>query len=262
MFRCVINLAGRASRLESLESPRTEDWSHWSPVWTKEVLMMIRSPDSPGLTKHSHCMARGQFLREYKGNEGAIMPINMLVRWEVRGPGGMMEVLVVRLVLDTWSPDCWLDCSLWLWWWGLVAVPGLSGATTGPDSPCLPPHCWPSTQLMLSGRSGETSGGQWCGDQTTHTSHQPHRVSDCSQAGASGHSPREPVRLCPLPGGPPWGGARGGRVRGVQGGRMGKEDSSPGPLLVCEEHSQHNHQEKVGVSQRVRDFPGPEELIK
>ena len=34
------------------------------------------------------------------------MPINMLVRWEVRGPGGLMEVLVVRLVLDTWSPDC------------------------------------------------------------------------------------------------------------------------------------------------------------
>ena len=174
MFRCVINLAGRASRLESLESPRTEDWSHWSPVWTKEVLMMIRSPDSPGspgLTKHSHCMARGQFLREYKGNEGAIMPINMLVRWEVRGPRGLMEVLVVRLVLDTWSPDCWLDCSLWLWWWGLVAVPGLSGATTGPDSPCLPPHCWPSTQLMLSSRSGETSDRpvMWWPDN----SHQP-----------------------------------------------------------------------------------------
>ena len=31
------------------------------------------------------------------------MPINMLVRWEVRGPGGLVEVLVVRLVLDTWS---------------------------------------------------------------------------------------------------------------------------------------------------------------
>ena len=155
MFRCVINLAGRASRLES---PRTEDWSHWSPVWTKEVLMMIRSPDSPGspgLTKHSHCMARGQFLREYKGNEGAIMPINMLVRWEVRGPGGLVEVLVVRLVLDTWSPDCWLDCSLWLWWWGLVAVPGLSGVSHNRSWQSLP------ASSLLTFHSVDVEQSEW-----------------------------------------------------------------------------------------------------
>ena len=99
MFRCVINLAA------SLSSP------HWratvstvSSVWTKEVLMMIRSQTSPGLTKHSLCMAGGQFLREYKGNEGGIMPINMVWRWEVRGPRGLVEVLVVvRILLDTWS---------------------------------------------------------------------------------------------------------------------------------------------------------------
>ena len=33
------------------------------------------------------------------------MPINMVVRWEVRGPRGLMEVLVVRMLSDTWSLD-------------------------------------------------------------------------------------------------------------------------------------------------------------
>ena len=28
----------------------------------------------------------------------------MVWRWEVRGPRGLMEVLVVRMLLDTWSP--------------------------------------------------------------------------------------------------------------------------------------------------------------
>ena len=32
------------------------------------------------------------------------MPINMVWRWEVRGPRGLVEVLVVvRILLDTWS---------------------------------------------------------------------------------------------------------------------------------------------------------------
>ena len=38
------------------------------------------------------------------------MPINILGRWEVRGPGGLVEVevelvLQVRMLLDTWSPS-------------------------------------------------------------------------------------------------------------------------------------------------------------
>ena len=38
------------------------------------------------------------------------MPINMVWRWEVRGPGGLEEVevevfLEVRMLLDTWSPS-------------------------------------------------------------------------------------------------------------------------------------------------------------
>lgn len=33
------------------------------------------------------------------------MPINIVWRWEVRGPRGLSEVLVVvvRMLLDTWS---------------------------------------------------------------------------------------------------------------------------------------------------------------
>ena len=36
------------------------------------------------------------------------MPINIVGRWEVRGPGGLEEVEVeveVRMLLDTWSPS-------------------------------------------------------------------------------------------------------------------------------------------------------------
>ena len=36
------------------------------------------------------------------------MSINMAWRWEVRGPGGLVEVelvLQVRMLLDTWSPS-------------------------------------------------------------------------------------------------------------------------------------------------------------
>ena len=78
------------------------------------------------------------------------MPINMVWRWEVRGPRGLMEVLVaVRMLLDTWSLAP-LDCAHY----GVVVVvvwPGLScHHLTGPHAPTVPPLTF-QTQLMLSG---------------------------------------------------------------------------------------------------------------
>lgn len=103
-----------------------------------------------GLTKHSPCIARGQFLEEYKGNEGGIMPINMVVRWEVRGPRGLMEVLVVRMLSDTWSQSMLLT--------GLLIILAASGigaacggaATTGPVLPPPPSHSITTTDLPHS----------------------------------------------------------------------------------------------------------------
>ena len=68
------------------------------------------------------------------------MPINMVVRWEVRGPRGLMEVLVVRMLSDTWSQSMLLT--------GLLIILAASGigaacggaATTGPVLPPPPSH--------------------------------------------------------------------------------------------------------------------------
>ena len=175
---------------------------------------------SPGLTKHSLCMARGQFLGSDKGNEWGIMPINIWCgggRWE--------------------APGAWWRCWRrgWCWtpgapsdWTTHYAVLELWASTNRSCRPSMPPLTF-HTQLMLSAGPVRT-----CAELTPRAHTMTEWELSCEscdisqpewllvQAGAGRHPPSQPVWLRALPGGPLWGGGAG--VRGVQGrgGRGGR----------------------------------------